>query len=46
VDLGVLLERHALLGLTREQVVEALPALRGMSPEPPLGRAATAGRRG
>lgn len=39
VDLDVLLARHALLGMTREQVVDALPALRGMSPEPALGRA-------
>lgn len=32
VDLDVLLDRHALLGLSRDQVVAALPALRGMSP--------------
>jgi FADH2 O2-dependent halogenase len=32
VDLDVLLERHALLGMTRDQVVDALPTLRGMSP--------------
>lgn len=30
VDLDVLLERHALLGLTRDRLEEALPALRGM----------------
>jgi hypothetical protein len=34
VDLDVLVERHALLGMTRAQVVESLPRLRGMSPEP------------
>lgn len=34
VDLDLLIERHALLGLSREQLVEALPALRGMAPEP------------
>jgi tetracycline 7-halogenase / FADH2 O2-dependent halogenase len=33
-DLDVLVERHALLGLSRAQVVDALPALRGMEPEP------------
>ena len=35
VDLDLLIERHALLGLTRRQLVAALPALRGMAPEPP-----------
>jgi FADH2 O2-dependent halogenase len=34
VDLDVLIDRHALLGLTREEIVAALPALRGMAPEP------------
>lgn len=34
VDLDVLVDRHALLGRTREQMIDALPALRGMSPEP------------
>jgi tetracycline 7-halogenase / FADH2 O2-dependent halogenase len=33
VDLDVLIERHALLGMTREEVIRGLPALRGMSPE-------------
>jgi FADH2 O2-dependent halogenase len=33
VDFDVLVEQHALLGMSRQQVVEALPALRGMSPE-------------
>ena len=47
VDLDVLIERHGLLGLTRQQVIDALPALRGMSPEPPLGRQTMiAGKRG
>ena len=34
VNLDVLIEHHSLLGMTREQIVEALPALRGMGPEP------------
>ena len=34
VDLDVLVDRHALLGLTREQLVRGLPALRGLGPEP------------
>jgi FADH2 O2-dependent halogenase len=34
VDLDILIDRHALLGLHREQVQACLPALRGMSPEP------------
>jgi tetracycline 7-halogenase / FADH2 O2-dependent halogenase len=34
VDLDLLIERHALLGLSRQQLVDALPALRGMAPEP------------
>ena len=38
VDFDVLLERHALLGMSREQVVAALPSLRGMSPEPEFTR--------
>ncbi len=32
-DLEALVDRHALLGLTRDQVVAGLPALRGMAPE-------------
>ncbi|MEP7381496.1 MAG: FAD-dependent monooxygenase [Gemmatimonadota bacterium] len=31
-DLEALVDRHALLGLTRDQVVAGLPALRGMAP--------------
>jgi FADH2 O2-dependent halogenase len=34
VDLDVLVERHALLGMSRAHLVEALPALRGLGPEP------------
>jgi FADH2 O2-dependent halogenase len=34
VDLDVLVDRHALLGMSRAEVLDALPALRGMSPEP------------
>ncbi len=34
VDLDALVDRHALLDLTREQLVAALPALRGLAPEP------------
>ena len=37
VDLELLIERHALLGMTREHIIDALPALRGMSPEPAFG---------
>lgn len=33
-DLDALVARHALLGLSRDQVVAGLPALRGMAPEP------------
>ena len=33
VDLDALIERHALLGMSRDQLVAALPALRGMAPE-------------
>jgi len=34
IDLDVLIERHSLLGMTRDELVKALPALRGMAPEP------------
>ena len=37
VDLDVLVDRHARLGMTREALVAALPALRGMAPEPAFG---------
>jgi len=36
VDFDALIERHALLGMSRDQLLQALPALRGMSPEPLL----------
>ena len=35
VDFDALIEGHALLGMTRDQIIYALPALRGMSPLPP-----------
>jgi len=34
VDLDWLIDRHDLLGMTRDQVIAGLPALRGMSAEP------------
>lgn len=34
VDFDVLIEKHELLGMTRNQLVGSLPALRGMSPQP------------
>ena len=36
VDFDALIERHALLGMSRDQILEALPRLRGMAPEPLL----------
>jgi FADH2 O2-dependent halogenase len=33
VDFDALIKRHALLGMSRDQLIEALPALRGMIPE-------------
>jgi FADH2 O2-dependent halogenase len=44
VDLDVLIERHSLLAMSREQLVEALPALRGMAPEPAFADPRAAGR--
>jgi len=35
VDLDVLVDRHALLGLSREEIIAALPALRGVAPALP-----------
>jgi len=35
VDLDVLVDRHALLGLSRDEIIAALPALRGVA-APPL----------
>ena len=34
VDFDVLVERHALLGMSRDQLLAAMPMLRGMSPKP------------
>lgn len=34
VDVDWLIDQHALLGMSRERLVDALPALRGMAPEP------------
>ena len=43
VDFDVLVERHALLGMSREALISMMPALRGLGPEPtfsaPRGRA-------
>jgi len=44
VDLDVLMERHSLLGMTRDQLEEALPGLRGMAPEPIFADRRAAGR--
>jgi tetracycline 7-halogenase / FADH2 O2-dependent halogenase len=38
VDFDALIERHALLGMSRDQLLEALPRLRGMAPAPLFGR--------
>jgi FADH2 O2-dependent halogenase len=38
VDLDTLIERHALLGLSRDALLEALPRLRGLGPEPAFAR--------
>jgi FADH2 O2-dependent halogenase len=38
VDFDALIEHHTLLGMTRDQLLEALPALRGLGAEPPLTR--------
>lgn len=36
VDLDLLIDRHELFGLSRDQLVAALPALRGLASAPPL----------
>lgn len=41
VDFDTLVERHALLGMSRDQLLEALPSLRGMAPEPVFGHKPT-----
>ena len=38
VDFDLLVEQHALLGMTRHELLAAVPALRGMSPERPFVR--------
>ncbi|MDQ2666978.1 MAG: tryptophan 7-halogenase [Gemmatimonadota bacterium] len=38
VDFDALIDQHALLGMTREEMIAALPALRGMGPEPMFSR--------
>lgn len=47
VDLDTLIDRHALLGLSRQALVDALPRLRGMGPEPEFTsiRGGTPGKR-
>jgi tetracycline 7-halogenase / FADH2 O2-dependent halogenase len=40
VDFDALVQQHALLGMSREQILVALPALRGMSPAKPLSKIA------
>ena len=44
VDLDVLIDRHALLEMSRGQLTAALPALRGTSPEPSFAVRSAAGR--
>ena len=39
VELDALIDRHALLGLSRDELVESLPRLRGLGPEPAFARA-------
>ncbi|PYO48968.1 MAG: hypothetical protein DMD72_06190, partial [Gemmatimonadetes bacterium] len=34
VDFDALIEGHALLGMNRDRLIEALPSLRGMTPQP------------
>ena len=42
VDFAALIERHELLGMSRGQVLDALPALRGMTTAPPFPLAGAA----
>lgn len=44
VDLDALIDQHHLLGLSRDQMIAALPALRGLSPEPEYVRRSVEGR--
>ena len=46
VDFDTLVDSHALLGMSRSQLVAALPALRGMAPEPSFEGRFAAGRAG
>jgi FADH2 O2-dependent halogenase len=36
VDFDILIEQHALLGMSRDQILRGLPMLRGLGPEPAL----------
>jgi FADH2 O2-dependent halogenase len=38
IDLDTLIDRHAVLGMSRTEMIDGLPRLRGMSPEPSFGR--------
>jgi FADH2 O2-dependent halogenase len=42
VDFDALIDRHALLGMSRDQILAALPMLRGMGPEPTFTEPQTA----
>jgi FADH2 O2-dependent halogenase len=44
VDMETLIDRHALLTMSREQLLEAVPVLRGMGPEPAFAVPSGAGR--
>ncbi|MEO7712104.1 MAG: hypothetical protein ABIV10_04225, partial [Gemmatimonadaceae bacterium] len=40
LDIDALVEKHTLLGMSRAQLIDALPALRGMAPEPSFANVA------
>jgi FADH2 O2-dependent halogenase len=44
VDFDALIEQHALLGMTRDQLLAALPMLRGVAPEPSFAGPGVASR--
>ena len=44
VDLDALIERHQLLGMSRDELMQALPALRGMAPAPSFAGRSVAGQ--
>lgn len=46
VDFDTLIERHALLGMERKELLVALPALRGMGPAPSFAERSTGARAG